>query len=157
MKRSFYSTIVLLLMAAFSFAQTTTTKMTKEGKPDMRVKANKEAVKVTKTTEVKKATATKSTGVNKDGTPDMRMKANKVKKVEAPVVTKASAPVSKTTTVTSVPATKTVTTTTKSSNTSTSSTDKVVGTDAKGRTIYEGPRGGHYYINKNGNKEYVKK
>ncbi|SDW80611.1 PBCV-specific basic adaptor domain-containing protein [Hydrobacter penzbergensis] len=35
--------------------------------------------------------------------------------------------------------------------------DKVVGTDAKGRTIYEGPRGGHYYINKNGNKEYVKK
>jgi hypothetical protein len=35
--------------------------------------------------------------------------------------------------------------------------DKVIGTDDKGRTIYEGKRGGHYYINKNGNKEYIKK
>jgi colicin import membrane protein len=35
--------------------------------------------------------------------------------------------------------------------------DKVFGKDAKGRTIYEGPRGGHYYINSKGNKEYIKK
>src|SRR6185312_11775369 len=34
--------------------------------------------------------------------------------------------------------------------------DKAISTDAKGRTIYQGPRGGKYYINKNGNKEYVK-
>lgn len=34
--------------------------------------------------------------------------------------------------------------------------DKVIGTDSKGRTIYEGKRGGHYYINSNGNKEYIK-
>lgn len=34
--------------------------------------------------------------------------------------------------------------------------DRVVATDSKGRTIYEGPRGGRYYINKNGNKEYIK-
>jgi hypothetical protein len=34
--------------------------------------------------------------------------------------------------------------------------DKAISTDAKGRTIYQGPRGGKYYIDKNGNKEYVK-
>ncbi|MGN6530577.1 MAG: hypothetical protein ACTHK0_02330 [Ginsengibacter sp.] len=34
--------------------------------------------------------------------------------------------------------------------------DKAISTDAKGRTIYQGPRGGKYYLDKNGNKEYVK-
>ncbi|MDQ6814062.1 MAG: hypothetical protein M3040_10005 [Bacteroidota bacterium] len=29
-------------------------------------------------------------------------------------------------------------------------------TDAKGRTVYEGKKGGKYYINKNGNKTYIK-
>ena len=33
--------------------------------------------------------------------------------------------------------------------------DKSFGKDAKGRTIYEGPRGGKYYINSNGNKTYI--
>ncbi len=37
------------------------------------------------------------------------------------------------------------------------SADKAVGTDDKGRTIYEGPRGGRYRLSKNGNKEYIKK
>ena len=37
------------------------------------------------------------------------------------------------------------------------SADKAVGTDAKGRTIYEGPRGGRYVLTANGNKEYLKK
>ena len=35
--------------------------------------------------------------------------------------------------------------------------DKISGKDDKGRTIYEGPRGGRYYINTNGNKTYIKK
>ena len=35
--------------------------------------------------------------------------------------------------------------------------DKNIGKDDKGRTIYEGPRGGRYYINSNGNKSYIKK
>ena len=35
--------------------------------------------------------------------------------------------------------------------------DKVVGRDEKGRTIYEGPRGGRYYISKTGGKVYVRK
>ena len=30
-----------------------------------------------------------------------------------------------------------------------------LGNDAKGRKIYEGPRGGQYYINGNGNKTYL--
>lgn len=37
------------------------------------------------------------------------------------------------------------------------SSDKAVGTDAKGRTIYEGPRGGRYVLTAKGNKEYLKK
>lgn len=35
--------------------------------------------------------------------------------------------------------------------------DKVVGKDEKGRTIYEGPKGGRYYLNDSGNKQYIKK
>jgi colicin import membrane protein len=34
--------------------------------------------------------------------------------------------------------------------------DKVVGHTEEGREIYEGPRGGHYYLTESGNKEYVK-
>ncbi|HAK75505.1 MAG TPA: hypothetical protein DCM71_01005 [Runella sp.] len=34
--------------------------------------------------------------------------------------------------------------------------DKTMGKDDKGRTIYQGPRGGQYYINSNGNKTYLK-
>jgi colicin import membrane protein len=45
--------------------------------------------------------------------------------------------------------TKTVTTTTTK--------DKEVGKDAQGRTLYEGPKGGRYYLTKDGKKVYVKK
>jgi colicin import membrane protein len=34
---------------------------------------------------------------------------------------------------------------------------KVIGKTKDGKTIYEGPRGGQYYYNSNGNKTYVKK
>ena len=37
------------------------------------------------------------------------------------------------------------------------SSDKAVGKTADGKTIYEGPRGGRYYINSNGNKTYITK
>ena len=91
----------------------------------------------------------KSTGVNKDGTPDMRLKANKGKVVTPtpPVVTpKVVTPVvaPKTTKVTPAVTPKVAT------------ADKMIGTDSKGRQIFQGPRGGKYYINKNGNKEYIK-
>ena len=39
----------------------------------------------------------------------------------------------------------------------TAGSDQVIGKDAKGRTMYRGPRGGEYYINASGNKEYTKK
>lgn len=35
-------------------------------------------------------------------------------------------------------------------------TDKKVGVDAKGRTLYTGPRGGRYYIDDKGRKHYVR-
>jgi colicin import membrane protein len=37
------------------------------------------------------------------------------------------------------------------------SADKAIGTDAKGRTIYQGARDGQYTFTANGNKEYIKK
>lgn len=124
--------------------------MTKEGKPDMRMKANKEvqSKEVDKTT--KTTTTVMPSGVTKEGKPDMRLKANNVTKSEQVQVQKSNLP---------PPAvTKSVTQSTKSSTTTTTNNhDKVVETDAKGRTIYEGPRGGRYYITKNGNKEYIKK
>ena len=48
-------------------------------------------------------------------------------------------------------------TTTKANQGVNKSADKAVGTDAKGRTIYEGPRGGRYTLTPAGNKEYIKK
>lgn len=106
---------------------------------------------VTKKEKKEKTTTVQSKGLKKDGTPNMRLKANKTKVQTtttstvvqpAPKVNPTPAPVVKTQ--------KTVTT----SNTKV--VDKVIETDAKGRTIYQGPKGGKYYINKNGNKEYVK-
>ncbi len=35
------------------------------------------------------------------------------------------------------------------------STDKAIGKDAKGRTIYEGPKGGQYTLSENGKKTYL--
>ena len=40
---------------------------------------------------------------------------------------------------------------------STTGTTKSSGTTTSGKTIITGPRGGKYYINKNGNKTYIKK
>ncbi|MEY4936531.1 MAG: hypothetical protein RIS64_2890 [Bacteroidota bacterium] len=40
--------------------------------------------------------------------------------------------------------------------TATSGTDKLIGKDAKGHDVYQGPKGGQYYIS-NGNKQYLDK
>jgi hypothetical protein len=125
-------------------------------------KTTKKQASETKTTEKKetKTVSHKSTGVNKDGTPDMRLKANKEAKrdAERSAAVSAAAP---STTTTPVTTTKTQTTSRRTTTTTSAAPaangDKVIGTDDKGRTIYEGKRGGHYYINKNGNKEYVKR
>lgn len=124
-------------------------------------KADKEKMKADKEAEKTAAKSAKSTGTNKDGTPDMRLKKNKEAVKVAPtnptpapaVVNNPTPPQKVTPRVNPQPAPPVV----NNPNPAVKSADKVVGQDAKGRTIYEGPRGGRYYINKNGNKEYVKK
>jgi hypothetical protein len=111
--------------------------------------------------------ANKAAGLNKDGTPDMRLKANKqatkAKKSAQPSATPAPTaqtpvtPVPKVSAQTPALVTPKVASQTQAKPVPNSTTGKVFGTDAKGRTIYEGPRGGHYIINSKGNKEYVKK
>lgn len=89
-----------------------------------------------------------STGVNKNGAPDMRLKVNKQAKAQTQVQTQNNA---QTTTQTSQTKMQTSGVTIAKNN------DQAVGTDAKGRTIYQGKRGGKYVITKNGNKEYLPK
>jgi colicin import membrane protein len=152
MKKIIIAIALMFGSAGFIYAQNTT--------PDATTKKQKKE----KTTSVQ-TTSTQSTGLKKDGTPDMRLKANKTK-----------APTTTTTTVapTTTPVTKAQTTTTVqpkatpvqqvqpkvqtqvAKTTSVKTADAAIGTDAKGRTLYQGPKGGKYYINKNGNKEYVK-
>lgn len=98
----------------------------------------------------------------------------RVKKAVTTATTKANNAVTTTTTkATTVPATATtkaatvktaattrvatVKTTAAQTAAAAKVTDKVVSTDAKGRTIYQGPKGGQYYINASGTKEYIKK
>ena len=144
----------LLLIHSESFAQ--------------KKQSKKETTEKKVTTEKKetKATSRKSTGVNKDGTLDMRLKVNKdaakakAAKDDAARSAAVSASEPGTATHTRTQTTTRAATTSRTSTVSTSPApngDKVIGTDDKGRTIYEGKRGGHYYINKNGNKEYVKR
>jgi colicin import membrane protein len=105
--------------------------------------------KETKKEKKEKSSSSQSNGLKKDGTPDMRLKANKTK-VQTTTTVVQPTPKVNTTPAPVVNTQKTVSTST------TKVADKVIETDAKGRTIYQGPRGGKYYINKNGNKEYVK-
>lgn len=101
-------------------------------------------------------TKTASTGLNKDGSPDMRLKANKDAKAKqnapAPTATQTSAPPPP-----PVAASKASRPTAATASPANISADKVVGKDAKGRTIYEGPRNGQYVLSANGSKEYIKK
>jgi hypothetical protein len=122
------------------------------------------AVKETKQKKVKSSTVqtttTPSNGMKKDGTPDMRLKANKTK-VQSTTTTVQPAPAAqpatavKTQAVTK-PSQVHVQQSTQTTSTTAKTADKSIGTDSKGRTIYQGPKGGKYYINPNGNKEYVK-
>lgn len=70
-----------------------------------------------------------------------------------PVVKPATVTPPATTTTTAPVAAKTKTVTQGVNKTA----DKAIGTDAKGRTIYQGSRGGQYTLTAAGNKEYIKK
>jgi colicin import membrane protein len=108
-----------------------------------------------KKTDKKETTVTK-----KNGTPDMRYKQNKMAAEKKTKEAKTSEKTVNKTVSNSKPTqtvTTTKTTTTTASQGVNKSSDKAIGTDSKGRTIYEGPRGGHYYVDSKGNKVYVKK
>jgi PBCV-specific basic adaptor domain len=84
-------------------------------------------------------------------------KAEKAKASAATTTATATAPkpaTPTTTTATAAPATASAKTPAQGVN---KSADKVIGTDAKGRTIYQGPKGGQYTLTPAGNKEYIKK
>jgi colicin import membrane protein len=146
MKKIIIAIAILLGTVGFVHAQATTTapKTTKKEKK----------AKTTTTTTTVPATTVQTKGTKKNGTPDMRLKANKVK-ATTPATTAAPA-AAPTAATKSVKAPKTKAAPAAALAATAKTADKAIGTDAKGRTIYQGPRGGKYYINKNGNKEYVK-
>lgn len=160
--------IMLFVFGAFtvSMAQTTSAapNSTVASKQDKAAKAaqkkadrlaKKEAKPSDKVITASPAISEPSTShLNKNGTPDKRFKANKAPvSVNTPTQAQATVP-------SNVPPTTSVTTNKATNHMARSTTakvaDKSIGTDPQGRTIYQGPRGGKYYINKNGNKEYVK-
>jgi colicin import membrane protein len=148
MKKIIIAMAILFGTVGFVHAQATTTapKTTKKEKKE-------------KTTTAAPATTVQTKGTKKDGTPDMRLKANK-EKATAHATT--AAPTAATAKPVKAPKTKAAPAAAPAAalaatHAATAKTaDKAIGTDAKGRTIYQGPRGGKYYIDKNGNKEYVK-
>lgn len=144
------SNLLFLFVLLFSVMNISAQQATETSKS--KVKTEKKAPK-------QSPAAVPATKLKKDGTPDMRYKNKQSgsEKPAAPAVSKQPAvvtpavkpaPVAKKAVV-AAPAVKPAA--------AANAGDKVVGTDDKNRTIYEGPRGGRYYINKNGNKTYIKK
>lgn len=121
-------------------------------------KADKEAKalakKQAKETKVASAPPLTAARMNKNGTPDKRFNVNKQPKA----ITQVAPQVQPTQSVQVKNSAKPVKVNkSRVVRTSTVKTaDKVISTDAKGRSIYQGSRGGKYYIDKNGNKEYIK-
>lgn len=125
--------------------------LNKNGTLDKRFKANKKAEASTVNTSVP---AAENTHLSKNGTPDKRFKS---KVQAAPAATQSQVQNTSPVSVPSSASTAPNRTTAHVARTNTPKVaDKTIGTDAKGRTIYQGPRGGKYYITKNGNKEYEK-
>ncbi|MEO7316606.1 MAG: hypothetical protein ABIW47_15555 [Ginsengibacter sp.] len=162
-------TVLIFMFGAFTvgMAQTTSptavTTASKQNKAaiEAQKKANKQALdgakkqakEVNPTSHVSNAPADH---LNKNGTPDKRFKANKQPAATPPTQaqTPTSAPVQTQATATPAKVKRQTPQAVQSNNVKTA--DKAIGTDAQGRTIYQGPRGGKYYIDKNGHKEYVK-
>lgn len=166
---------LLLIFATFSFtiAQTAATSTTKQDKAAIAAqkKADKEAkaeakkqakeAKVQAKEQAQQANTaasnTAGTRMNKNGTPDKRFKANKQPKATTqapPVQVQNPAPLPSATQTAPTP--RNSKTTASAREPKVKSPDAVIGTDAKGRTLYQGPKGGKYYLTKNGNKEYEK-
>ncbi len=146
MKKISIALIIFMSFLASGFAQTDSTKT--------HVKRTRQSTVTTSST----------TGMKKDGTPDMRLKANRQAKAQASTQTQSNVQTNtqatQSTQATTAPAaTQTQSrtqTSTMSSKSNVKSADPSIGTDAKGRTIYQGSRGGKYVMTANGNKEYIK-
>ena len=124
-------------------------KQAKDAKAAASAQAKADKKAAADKTKADKATA--STHMNKNGTVDKRFKANKTPKTSTAAQTSAPSPAQ------AANAPSKVTRSASVARTSTPKTaDKEIGKDAKGRTLYQGPRGGKYYLTKSGNKEYVK-
>ncbi|MEO6820560.1 MAG: hypothetical protein ABI266_00505 [Ginsengibacter sp.] len=155
---------------AVPVSNTTTVRMSKSGTPDKRFTANKQpASPATSTVTLKNngtpdkrfsankqvpVPVTAAVHVNKNGTPDKRFNANKQPTI-VPQVTKQVQP-APTVQAKTIATPAKITKTTVDRNSTVKIADKAIGSDAKGRTIYLGPKGGKYYLDKNGNKEYIK-
>ena len=119
-----------------------------------------QAVKTTTTAKDTKVATMKK--VKATLTPDQQAAkdAAKAARKQAKMNAKAAKTAAATTTATKTATTAATTTATAVKTTATAVKTKVApvatGADAKGRTIMTGARGGKYYINKNGNKTYVK-
>src|SRR6185312_2030313 len=139
--------IVILLLSLGVY--TTTSAQTTSAQPSSSVskqknKANKEAIAAQKKTDKQAKALTKKQAKE-------QAKENKESTIQpSSQVQTTSTPA--TASVTKVKRQKTVVSHANTAHPA----DKVISTDTKGRTIYQGPKGGKYYIDKNGNKEYVK-
>ena len=150
----------MFLSGIYASASAQNTKTTEPVSKSKKSRAKTNTVSEVKSGDNQKMNAA-PTRMNKNGTPDMRYKANKNKtasqnsapsmqpsQAQNQAAATQKAPVNNSATIAQAPA---------SGGSSTNNSGKVIGQDSKGRTIYEGPRGGHYYINAKGHKEYVKK
>jgi colicin import membrane protein len=145
-------TLAFCSVATFTFAQSTaptapSSHLTKKGTVDKRYKSVTPAA----TTPAAATTTTPPTGakLKKDGSVDKRYKSASSAVASTPSTTTAPPVLSKAkTAVPSAASTKV-----------TKTADAVDGAlhGPHGEQVLSGPRGGKYYINKNGNKTYLKK
>ena len=144
--------LVFMLLAGFCSHITAQTATAKDAP---KAKKNSSTEKTASTKQDITKSGSSQSGVTKAGDPDMRFKANK----EAKAKQDAQPAQPSTTTIQPTPATsaKANPQMPAKSMPASAAADKVMGKDAKGRSIYQGPKGGQYIINANGNKEYIKK
>jgi len=157
-------TSFILLTSINSHAQTTSTTDADKAAKKAAAKARRAKAKADKA----QANATQvATSADADADKAAKKAAAKARRAQAKADKAKAAAAAETTNVTTTAnqAQTTATTTTTTAKRKVRSVqqginntaDKVVGTDSKGRTIYQGPKGGQYTLTPSGNKEYIEK
>jgi len=136
----------MMLVSISSFAQKADS-LKKRAKTKTKTTVTKTSKKVKAAAADAKTTATNAATTT---TTTVTKKAADTKAAASNAATATSATVTKKVTETKASATKTVT---EGVN---KSADKAIGKDAKGRTIYLGPKGGEYTLSASGKKTYLK-